>query len=375
MTIHRLECAIVRGGTTKGVFIDGAALPDDPKRRDQLILSLFGSPDTRQINGLGGGDPLTSKVAIMRRVDGSDVDLEYLSGEVGIDEAIINFSTMCGNLAAGAGLYAVEAGWVKKTEPVTTVRIRNGNTGKRLTAFIPIASGACVMAPSGAVDGAAGYGAEMSLAFHDPAGAITGQLLPTGSATDTLTLAHEQPVPCSIVDCGTLYGFVHASSFGLSGHESPRELDNNTAFKETMEHLREQVAITLTERSGNAYTSRQIKMAIVAAAEDAPAKVISRVINRYKTHKAFPVTGAICLSAAAAVDGTLVHELVGNSKGLCRIGIGHPTGALSVRSSFEVEQGAYKILETVVNRSARVLMEGVAYAYLADERSNYKALS
>jgi 2-methylaconitate cis-trans-isomerase PrpF len=375
MNIHRLECAIVRGGTTKGVFIDGAALPEDPKRRDQLILSLFGSPDSRQINGLGGGDPLTSKVAILRRVNSSDVDLEYTSGEVGIDEAVINYSTMCGNLAAGAGLYAVEAGWVEKTEPVTTVRIRNGNTGKRLSAYIPVVSGACVMAPSDSVGGAAGYGAEMSLAFHDPAGAITGRLLPTGLAVDTLVLARERLVACSVVDCGTLYGFVHAASLGLSGHENPRELDNDTAFKESIEHLREQVAIILSERIGKAYSSRQIKMAIVTAGEGAPAKVISRVINRYKTHKAYPVTGAICLSAAAAIEGTVVNELVGTSKGLCCIGIAHPTGALSVRSSFDMEQGNCKILETVVNRSARVLMEGVAYAYLADGHSGYRLLS
>src|SRR5690554_4223322 len=180
MATYGLTCALIRGGTTKGVFIDGADLPDDPVRRDQLLLALFGSPDARQINGLGGGDPLSSKVAIVRRAPADDVDVEYLSGEVGIDEGTINYSTLCGNLAAGAGLYALEAGWVQRVEPVTTVRIRNSNTGKCLSATIPLTAGACTMAPCHLIDGIAGYGTGMSLAFHDPAGAITGHLLPTG---------------------------------------------------------------------------------------------------------------------------------------------------------------------------------------------------
>lgn len=376
MATHRLTCALIRGGTTKGVFIDDADLPDDPVRRDQLLLALFGSPDARQINGLGGGDPLSSKVAIVRPAPADDdVDVEYLSGEVGIDESTINYSTLCGNLAAGAGLYALEAGWVKRTEPVTTVRIRNCNTGKRLTATIPLKAGVCTMAPCHLIDGTAGYGTEMTLAFHDPAGAITGVLLPTDQPTNMFTLTGRGSVRCSIVDCGTLYGFVPAQDLGVRADEGLLELDVNGVFKEAVESLREQIAFAVGAGRGEIYSPQQVKVAIVGASGATPNQVTSRVINRYKTHKAYPVSGAICLSAAAAIEGTVVHELVGNSDGACAIDVVHPTGAMTVRTSFAMDQGRCKILKSVVNRSARVLMQGIAYAYLEEGVNDYRRLS
>src|SRR5690606_39245526 len=154
---------------------------------DQLILSLFGSPDVRQINGLGGADPLTSKVAIIGKSSDPDTDIDYTSGEVGIDEASINYSTMCGNLASGAALFAVEFGMVSLTEPVTEVRIHNTNTGKRITALVPVADQTCVLGPS-SVAGVSGNGCELRLKFHDPAGPITGELLPTGRPIDEIQI-------------------------------------------------------------------------------------------------------------------------------------------------------------------------------------------
>ena len=374
MATHGLTCALIRGGTTKGVFIDGADLPDDPVQRDQLLLALFGSPDARQINGLGGGDPLSSKVAIVRRAPADDVDVEYLSGEVGIDEGTINYSTLCGNLAAGAGLYALDAGWVERTEPVTTVRIRNSNTGKRVTATIPLTAGACTMAPCHLVDGTAGYGTGVSLAFHDPAGAITGHLLPTGEPINIFTLTGRGSIRCSIVDCGTLYGFVPAQDLGVRADDRPLELDVDAVFKEAVESLREQIAFAVSARLGKIYCPQQVKVAIVGATGATPKRVTSRVINRYKTHKAYPVSGAICLSAAAAIEGTVVHELVGKGDGACSIDIVHPTGAMTVHTTFEMDQGRCKILQSVVNRSARILMQGVAYAYLEDGAADYRRL-
>lgn len=370
MSMVKVDCAIIRGGTTKGIYLDQSRLPGDAVQRDRFILSLFGSPDTRQINGLGGADPLTSKVAIVAHSPNPEIDIDYTSGEVGIDEAVINYSTMCGNLASGAALYAVEHGLVNKVEPLTEVRIRNCNTGKRLTAYIPIVNGNYVMSLSESVDGVAGYGADLNLAFHDPAGSITGELLPTGRPQNEVVVDGET-VPCSIVDCGTLYGFLDASCFGLSGTESPRALDNDESFKNKIEVIREQIADLISGTQGISYTARQVKIAVVAsssqggwAAPGEPVALTARVINRYKTHKAYPVTGAICLNAAAAIHGTLVQRMAGQSEGMCAIRIMHPTGAISVHSRFE-QQGDYcQIRETKVSRSARVLMCGTAYAWL-----------
>ncbi len=379
MATHEVTCALIRGGTTKGVFIDGADLPDDSARRDKLLLALFGSPDVRQINGLGGGDPLSSKVAIVRRTPEDDVDMEYLSGEVGIDEGTINYTTLCGNLAAGAALYALEAGWVPRTEPVATVRLRNSNTGKRLTASIPLKAGACAMRLCKLIDGTAGYGTEMSLAFHDPAGAITGHLLPSGRTTDTFTLASHGEVRGSIVDCGTLYGFVPAEALGLRGDERPLELDADAGFKSAVESIREQIAFAVSANLGEAYCPQQVKVAIIGSvgvtADTMVKSVTSRVINRYKTHKAYPVSGAICLSAAGVIPGTVVHELLGQTDAPSTLHIVHPTGTMAVSTSFEIAHGQCKITQSVVNRSARVLMQGVAYAYVEDEMMDYRRLS
>lgn len=368
MLSSKIECAIIRGGTTKGVYINGNELPENVDDRDRLILSLFGSPDTRQINGIGGADPLTSKVAIIKAASVPGADIDYTSGEVGIDEAAINYSTMCGNLASGAALFAIEFGLVSPVEPITEVRIHNLNTGKRITALVPIRDGLAVMSLSKPVDGVSGYGCDLSLKFHDPAGSITGELLPTGGSVDEIRLPDGQMFPVSIVDCGTLYGFLSAQDLGISGEESSRELDNNELFKDLVELVREEIAKLISEKLGRTYLSRQVKVAVVSQSLDHEGDtrlvehdIVARVINRYKTHKAYPVTGAICLSAAAAIKGTLVQRVIGDTEHSCMVRISHPSGSIPVLSRFSCEEGICRITETEVRRSARVLMRGIGF--------------
>lgn len=359
MESFKIECAIIRGGTTKGVFLDSDQLPKDIQKRDELILSLFGSPDTRQINGLGGGDPLTSKVALIRRSTDDDADIDYQSGEVGIDESSINYSTMCGNLASGAGLFALDMGWIEKTSPLTKVNIRNLNTGKYLEVAIPIENNAAVVKLCKEVDGVNGYGVEINLSFKEPSGSITGHLLPTGSSVDQLEIEDYQ-YKCSIVDCGTLYVFLEAESFKLSGKESPEELDNMPEFKAKIELIRDAVAHKISLNTSKKVASKQIKVAIFSYSDSNEYDIIARVINRYKTHKAYPVTGAICLSAATMVTGSILYKPYNNETHKKSLRISHPSGIISTETTVDVNHKKVKILSTSINRTANILIKGVS---------------
>ncbi len=367
MISYSIQCAIVRGGTTKGIFINTNQLPADIALRDRVLLTLFGSPDVRQINGLGGGDPLTSKVALICASTEPDIDIDYRSGEVGIDEGIINYSTMCGNLASGVGLFALATNMIKTVAPETKVRIRNLNTGKLLEACIPInADHSVPQINCLAVDGVKGSGTEIKLTFLEPGGSITGELLPTGNATDRLVVDHHE-YPCSIVDCGTLYAFFPANCFGLMGNEQPEVLDANVPFKETIEALREKVALLISTQLKKPLAAKQIKIAIFADTlpiKKNNAEIIARVINRYKTHKAFPVTGAICMSAASVIPNTLLNVDDNVDHTEHTVFIKHPEGIIATKSLCEWHHEKVNVLYTSVNRSARILMIGTADCFM-----------
>jgi 2-methylaconitate cis-trans-isomerase PrpF len=362
---HPVSCAVVRGGTTKGLFINTHELPDDKLQRDALILTLMGSPDLRQINGLGGGDPLTSKVALISSSKNPDVDVEYLSGEVGIDEGAINYSTMCGNLASGVGIFALATGLITAEYPQTTIKIRNMNTGKLLEASIPMSPDLTPLIKECVnIDGVRGAGTEIKLTFIEPGGSITGEILPSGNPADILTV-NQKNYRCSIVDCGTLYAFFPAEEFGLCGDEQPELLDLNEKFKEIVEQLREAVARLLSQKLDRALLAKQIKIAIYADVPrtvDDHKELTARVINRYKTHKAFPVTGAICISAACVIPGTLLNGCKINDGVAYSVYIKHSEGVIATTSLSEMIDDQVTIKYASVNRSARIIMCGTAYA-------------
>ncbi len=362
MTSYILECGIVRGGTTKGVFLDSRQLPDDRELQNRLLLSLFGSPDTRQVNGLGGGDPLTSKVALIEPSSCPNADIDYLSGEVGIDEATVNYSTMCGNLASGVALFAFTAKMVKAEGSELCVRIRNLNTGKYLSSKLQLEDGVPMMASSDKIDGVGGMGVKVSLCFLTPAGSITGRLLPTQNATDNILLEGKKNL-VSIVDCGTLYAFIDAGSLGLEGNESPEYIDSQLYLRGQVESIRDQVAVLISSSLGKQFYSKQVKIAIfntdVATCDF---DVEARVINRYKTHKAYPVSGAICLSAAVMIPGTITYKAHGNHPQQS-VKIAHPRGVIETLSHIDARD-EIEVISTSVDRSARVIMNGCAVVEL-----------
>lgn len=358
--MNGIPCAIVRGGTSKGVFLLEEHLPADPGERDRLLLALMGSPDPRQIDGLGGADPLTSKVAIVSRSTREGIDVEYESLEVGISEAQVNHGLMCGNLIAGVGHFAIAEGLIPAQSPLTTIRIFCRSNHKVIAARIPHAA-----IPGDAVMGRSET-PPVNLRFERPGGALTGQLLPAGEPVSLLSLAAGRLLAVSLVDAGTLYAFVLASALGLSGDESVAALDADAGLRANIEALREQAAERINRRHASrlaAIAPRLVKVAIVGPAppERRDIDLVARIINRAKTHKAYAVSGGICLAAAAVVPDSVVNTLFAPRQSPFALRIGHPSGVLTLTTRWSTNRDGVLIEAAEIARDARIIMRGTAY--------------
>ncbi|MBI3937257.1 MAG: 3-methylitaconate isomerase [Betaproteobacteria bacterium] len=361
-----VKCVIMRGGTSKGVFFSERDLPRDPQQRDRLILALMGSPDPRQINGLGGADHLTSKVAIIGpgKVHGADVT--YTFGQVGIDQPYVSYSANCGNLSAAVGVYAIEEGMVPAREPVTTVRIYNTNTRQILISRVPVERGAPAVDGDYAIAGVPGTASEIRLDFSQTSGATTGKMLPTGNVRDELYVAElGKSITVSFVDVAKATLYFNAADIGIKGTEGPEEF--------TQDILQRFWAVRNAgaQRIGLAPESRlPTPVSVLAPAryvnfmtkQPVPADAVSFVARRVvgpppRLHKAFAATGAVCTAVAATLPGTVVHEVARDfGDGVVRIG--HPTGVFPVRIARDSEG---RLTEASYSRTARRLMAGTAY--------------
>ncbi|MCP3997175.1 MAG: 3-methylitaconate isomerase, partial [bacterium] len=222
----QLPFVLMRGGTSKAVFLRGDVLPNDPGLRDASILSLFGSPDPRQIDGLGGADILTSKLAIIDPPSRPDADLDYTFAQVSVSEPVVDYDINCGNISAAVGAFAIDEGLVEVHEPVTRVRVHNTNTGRILYAEVPIINGTAAVGGDYKVHGVPGTGAPIGLDFSQTAGGATGALLPTGAEKDLLETAFGT-VEATIVDLAMLTVFFPAAAIGMSGTEGPAEFSDD----------------------------------------------------------------------------------------------------------------------------------------------------
>lgn len=354
--MNTIPCSIIRGGSSKGVFFDERDLPVDPQERDRLLLSVMDSADARQIDGLGGGDPLTSKVAIIAPGRAGGADLEYESVEVGLGSGLVNRGIMCGNLASGVALFASGAGLLPDHAARAAIRIHCRSNDKFIVARRLDGQ------PWSALSVAPGGAAEIGLRFEDPGGAVTGRMLPLGEAVSRV-MVDGIGVPTSVVDAGTLYAFVHANEFGCRGDEAPAALDQDAALRQRVESLRREVMSQINRTLGTGFAARRLKVAMVAAAlpDDAEGELAVRILNPAKVHKACAVSGGICMAAAASVPGSVVHALVRAEGSPWVLRIRHPTGILHV--ALHREGGRLTACE--VHRSARVLMQGTAHLGLA----------
>jgi 2-methylaconitate cis-trans-isomerase PrpF len=355
--MNTIACSIIRGGSSKGVFFDERHLPADVGERDRLLLSVMGSPDPRQVDGLGGGDPLTSKVAIIAPGQVGGADLEYESVEIGLGSDVVNRGIMCGNLASGVALFASGAGMLPARALQGDIRIHCRSNGKFIVARRldgrPWTDGTQT----------AGGATDIALRFEDPAGSVTGQLLPLGQPLSQFAV-DGAVMTASVTDAGTLYAFIHAQDLGCRGDEAPVALDANNPLRERVESLRREVMSQVNATLGTAFAPRRLKVAMVSAAcrdeQDGGAEgegtLTVRILNPARVHKACAVSGGICLAAAAAVQGSVIHTLARAAGPSWVLRIRHPTGVLPVTLHREGE----RLIACEVRRSARVLMQGTA---------------
>jgi 2-methylaconitate cis-trans-isomerase PrpF len=375
----KIPCAIYRGGTSKPVFFLEKDLPQDPKKRDQVILAAFGSPDLRQIDGLGGADPLTSKVAYIGPPTISNTDINYTFGYVGIVAPVIDYTGNCGNTSAAVGPFSLLRGLIKPKEPVTRVRIYNTNTKKVIVAEFSVHDGEFLSEGSFSIDGVPGTGSKILLDFINSGGAVTGKLLPTGKAREEIKFPTVGKLTVSMVDAANPFVFVTGRDLGLQGSETLEEISGNSALLKKCEEIRSVVAEIMGIAKKEEATRKSPgvpKIALVSPptsystpkgkVEAAEVDIVARMTALQKLHKAYAVTGAVCLGAAAKIEGTIVNEIYrrvqpGNPPS---VRIGHPSGTIQVEMEIENKNGNPELTKAALTRTARLVMDG--YVYVPD---------
>ena len=351
MTDAGTRCMWMRGGTSKGGYFLATDLPADEGARNELLLRAMGSPDTRQIDGMGGANPLTSKVAVVSASDRDDADVDYLFLQVFVDQAIVTDAQNCGNILAGVGGFAIERGLVTAGKGVTDVRIFMRNTGQVATASIATPGGAVTYAGDEAIDGVPGTSAPVPLVFDDVAGSMCGALLPTGNQMDVVA-----GVEVTMIDNGMPIVVLRAADMGITGYERPAELDADDALKARIEALR--LACGPLMNLGDVREKSVPKMTMVAPAQDGGA-FMTRSFIPHKCHDTIGVFAAVSAATASLLPDSPVAAMAAVPDGARKmIAVEHPNGAtacvLHCDASGQVQKAG-------MVRTARKLFDGMIF--------------
>jgi 4-oxalomesaconate tautomerase len=349
-----IPCTLMRGGTSKGLYFDAANLPADRELRDRVLLAAMGSPDVRQIDGVGGAHPLTSKVAVISRSSRPDADVDYLFLQVAVDKAEVSDSQNCGNLLAGVGPWAIENGLAAAASPETTVRIHMVNTGTLASATIRTPHGTVEYEGEARIDGVPGTAAPISLQFLETAGSSCGALLPTGSASDEL-----EGVEVTCIDNGMPVVILNGADFGLSGDESPAQLEANASLVSKIERLR--LALGPRMNLGDVTRKTVPKMCLVSPPRHGGVLRTATFIP-HRVHEAIGVLGAVSVATACAIPGTVAaRKAVLPATGRA-FEIEHPTGFFTVEVDIDSGGGGgVTVRNAALLRTARKLMRGEVF--------------
>jgi 2-methylaconitate cis-trans-isomerase PrpF len=370
----KIPCVIMRGGTSKAVLVRASDLPTDSEIRNKVLLNILGSPDKRQIDGLGGATSSTSKIAIISMCKDSGADVDYLFGQVSVEEALIDFSGNSGNTASAVGVYAVQEGYVPAHEPSTAVRIRNVNSRKVMVVHVPVKEGKVLERGDYYIPGVPGRGARIAVEFLSPAGSSTGSLLPTGKPREELSVGGN-PITVSMVDAANPVVFVRASDVGLQGTELPEQLNRDESLLRRLELIRQKARAQMNiegRLSEGGFESLSLpQIAIVSppadysTSESFEIKVedidfAARACSMQKVHQTYMGTCAVCTSVAANIPGTIVSGLAGNKR-LDWVRIGHPYGVMDVDVKLTQKEGRIVIERVALGRTARRILDGFVY--------------
>lgn len=349
-----IPCLLMRGGTSKGPYFKAEDLPADIAARDRVLLAVMGSPDIRQIDGLGGADTLTSKVAIVSRSSREGVDVEYLFAQVDVSRAIVDTSPSCGNMLSGVGPFAIETGMLPAGDGTTAVVIFDVNTASRIEAVVQTPGGQVNYTGNAAIAGVPGTAAPIVLNFMDAVGAKTGMMLPTGHATETI-----DGVEVSCLDVCMPMVLMRAADLGLDGTEGHEEIDSNAALLARIEAIRMQAG----ERMGFGDVSDKVipKVGLLSRPRGTGA-ITSRYLTPHKLHAAHAVTGAVCVATACLLEGSIAYDLAVRPEGNpCTIWIEHPSGMVDVRMDTAGAGPTLQVTRAGILRTARPIMRGEVF--------------
>ncbi|NGM87513.1 2-methylaconitate cis-trans isomerase PrpF [Parapusillimonas sp. SGNA-6] len=388
---RQIPALYMRGGTSKGVFLDPRELPADPKERDAVLLRLMGSPDPyrQQLDGMGGATSSTSKVVLVSRSQRPDCDVEYVFGQVSIDRQLVDWSGNCGNLTSAVGPYAIHRGLV--TPPpngVATIRLWQAGIRKKIVAHVPMQDGQLVEMGDFELDGVAFPAAEIRLDFIDPGadesdtesgdeGAASGGgagLFPTGRRIDTLSVPGVGDVDATLINAGNPAVFIRAQALGLGGTELPADINARPELLERCEAIRSHAAVAmgLAPSADFAREHRQHtpKLAFASAPQSYTATsgrpvaaedidLTLRIVSMGRLHHAMTGTGAVAIAAASAIPGTLLSDILGGPRDGLRFG--HPAGMLKVGAEVRCDNASWVVSQVSMSRSARRLMDGMVF--------------
>jgi 4-oxalomesaconate tautomerase len=350
-----IPCMMIRGGTSKGAYFLADDLPKEPPARDALLLALMGSPDARQVDGLGGAHPLTSKVAILSRSTLPGCDIDFLFAQVGIDHALVDTTPNCGNILAGVGPFAIERGLMPVQGETTRVRVRTVNTGTIADLLVQTPCGAVTYEGTARIDGAPGTSAPITVTFLDAEGSVCGALLPTGNVMDRV-----EGVDVTLIDNGMPVIVIRAADMGLTGHEPREALNTDAALKARIEAIR--LAAGPLMHLGDVSAKSVPKIALVAPPREG-GSIATRSFIPHECHSAIGVFAAVTVATAAALPGSVAHAVAAMPQGRERIiSVEHPTGELSVSLTIGGTADAPVVERAGLLRTARLLFDGTAYA-------------
>jgi 2-methylaconitate cis-trans-isomerase PrpF len=366
-----LPATIMRGGTSKGLFLHARDVPEPGPACDALLLELMGSPDPMQIDGLGGTYSSTSKAVIVAPGDSPDVDVRYWFAQVGVDSAIVDWSGNCGNLTTAVGPFAIDEGIVAAVDPLTVVRMRNENTGVHIVARVPVRGGRARVDGDLLISGVPNPGAPISTEYLEPAGGVLGAALPTGSPRNRVPTPLGE-IAVSLVDVTHPYAFVRAEDVGLDlTTATPALLNADAAQLTRLEQFRAACSVylgraaTLEEASTRSPAVPRLILVQEPAGETAGEQepdLLALGISMGKAHHALPMTGALCLAAAVSIPGTVPNLVAaGAAGGRDAVRIRHPKGVVVMNADVDTTVAPARVRAVGVVRTARRLMVGTAY--------------
>ena len=349
-----IPCTMMRGGTSKGAYFLKSDLPEKEAERDQVLLSVMGSPDDRQIDGLGGANPLTSKVAIVSKSDEPNVDIDYLFAQVVVDQPVVGYGQNCGNILAGVGQFAIEKGLIEAGSPTTDVTVLMVNSGDKAVVTVPTPDGEVSYEGDAEIDGVPGTAAPVPLNFIDTAGSLCGALLPTGNIVDEI-----DGIELTCIDSGIPVVVMRAKNFGLSGTETVEQLEANEDLKARLESIRLQVGPMMN--LGDVTDKTAPKMTLVSVPKSGGV-ISTRSFIPHRCHPTIGVFAAVTVATACLIPGTPAAEIAGDLSAVgSELVIEHPSGALAVDIEVEQKDGEIELKRSGFLRTARKLYEGTVF--------------